>query len=47
MGRRLLFPFVLLLLLMVIGGAVALLFVDIPAPTKRIERIVPNDRLAR
>lgn len=31
--------------LLLVGGAVAVATVDIPAPVTRIEKVIPNDRL--
>ena len=43
-------PAVLLILILIVAFAGLLAFLanwDIPAPTTRIERVVPNDRLPR
>jgi hypothetical protein len=37
----------LLLLVVVLGGAMFLLTWEIPAPTARIERVIPDDALPR
>lgn len=37
----------LALLLLLIGGAVVLVTWDIPAPTRQVETVVPDDRLPR
>ena len=36
-----------LLLVMVLGGAVFLMTWEIPAPTARVERVMPDDQLPR
>jgi hypothetical protein len=36
-----------LLLLVLIGGAVFLLTWDIPAPTARVEKTIPNERFSK
>jgi hypothetical protein len=36
-----------LLLVLVLGGAVFLFTWDIPPPTARVERVVPDDQLPR
>jgi len=35
---------VVLLLVVVIGGAVALAMWDIPAPSTKVEKVIPDDR---
>ncbi|HIJ63449.1 MAG TPA: hypothetical protein HPQ04_12220 [Rhodospirillaceae bacterium] len=35
---------VVLLLLIVVGGAVALAMWDIPAPSSKVEKVIPDDR---
>lgn len=35
------------LAVVVLGGFAVLATMDIPAPTSRIERVIPNDRLPR
>ena len=37
----------ILVLLLVVGGATALATMDIPAPTTKIEKVIPDDRLPR
>jgi hypothetical protein len=46
MGRlfRILF---LLILLLIVGGAVLLAAWRIPAPTVKVEKVIPNDRFPR
>ena len=43
MGKILVILFVGLLAIVVLGG-VALMTVDIPAPTQTVEQVIPNDR---
>jgi hypothetical protein len=45
--KRLLLVFVLLILVVLAGGAVFLAFYDIPAPKQHMEVAVPNDKLAQ
>jgi hypothetical protein len=43
-------PLILLLvvlLVVIVGGLIFLSTWDIPAPSARIEKVIPNDRLAR
>lgn len=44
--KRLLLSLILLILLAGAGGAVFLAFYTIPAPTQRMEILVPNEKLA-
>ena len=44
---RLLLIILLALLLVAAGGAVFLFLWDIPAPTKQVETIIPDERLPR
>jgi hypothetical protein len=44
MGRTILLVAVLIV---VVGGAVALATLDIPAPSSRVEVTIPNDRFAQ
>lgn len=37
----------LLLVLLLLGGAAYLMMWDIPAPTRSIETVIPDDRLPR
>ncbi|WP_173427178.1 hypothetical protein [Magnetospira sp. QH-2] len=37
----------LLILLLVVGGGVFLVTWDIPAPVKKVEKVIPNDRFQR
>jgi hypothetical protein len=45
--KRTLLIFFLALIVIVLGGLAVLATIDIPAPTTRIERTIPNDRLPR
>lgn len=47
MPKRTLLILVIALLVIVLGGLAVLATIDIPAPTTRIERTIPNDRLPR
>lgn len=38
---------VILVVLLVLGGAVALATMNIPAPTTKVEKVIPDDRLPR
>jgi hypothetical protein len=43
-------PLTLLILILLVGAAIgiaALGFVDMPAPTSRVEKAIPSDRLPR
>ncbi|MDP6067321.1 MAG: hypothetical protein QGF97_04785 [Alphaproteobacteria bacterium] len=42
-------PFILIVVVaaVVVGGAVFLATWDIPAPTQRVEKVLPNDRFPR
>jgi hypothetical protein len=42
-------PFILIVVVaaVVVGGAVFLATWDIPAPTQRVEKVLPNDRSPR
>ncbi|HJP23255.1 MAG: hypothetical protein QF546_04685 [Alphaproteobacteria bacterium] len=42
-------PFILIVVIaaVVVGGAVFLATWDIPAPTQRVEKVLPNDRFPR
>ncbi len=42
-------PFILIVVVaaVVVGGAVFLATWDIPAPTQRVEEVLPNDRFPR
>lgn len=37
----------ILVLLVLVGGGVFLATFDLPAPTARVEKVIPNDRLPR
>lgn len=37
----------ILLAVIVVGGGVALAVIDIPAPTAKVEKVIPDDRLPR
>jgi hypothetical protein len=39
--------FCAVLLVVLIGGAAYLAFVDIPAPTQKVEKVVPDGRFAK
>lgn len=43
MGKILIFLFAGLIAIVMLGG-VALLTVEIPAPTETVEQVIPNDR---
>jgi hypothetical protein len=45
--KRTLLILVVALIVIVLGGLAVLATVDIPVPTARIERTIPNDRLPR
>jgi hypothetical protein len=47
MLRRLILLILLILVLGAALGIAALGFIDIPAPTERIEKAIPGDRLPR
>jgi hypothetical protein len=36
-----------IVVLVILGGFAVLATIDIPAPSSRIERVIPNDRLPR
>jgi hypothetical protein len=44
--KRVLLVLLLLMLVVIVGGATYLAFYPIPAPTKRMEVAVPNDKLS-
>ncbi len=44
---RLLLIFLAVLVLIVAGGGIFLATWDIPAPTARVEKTIPNDRLGK
>jgi hypothetical protein len=37
----------ILLLLIIVGGTAALAMWDIPAPSRKIEKVIPDDRFQR
>ncbi len=47
MRNRLLLILVVVIVASVAGIAVFLSFQEIPAPTTRVEKVIPNDRLPR
>ncbi len=47
MPKRTLLILVVALLVIILGGLAVLATIDIPVPTARIERTIPNDRLPR
>lgn len=46
MGRVLLLVLAAILVL-VVAGAVYLMFANVPAPVTHVEQVIPNDRLGR
>ena len=44
---RILLIFVALLVVIVLGGGVFLMLWDIPAPTARVEKVIPDARFPR
>lgn len=47
MSKRTLVIILAVLVLVVLGGFAVLATIDIPPPSSRIERTIPNDRLPR
>jgi hypothetical protein len=47
MDRRLTIILACVVVLALVGGALYLAFGDFPAPTKPVEKILPNDRFPR
>jgi hypothetical protein len=47
LSKRTLLIIVAAIAIVVLGGFALLAALDIPAPTSRIERTIPNDRLPR
>ena len=45
--RRLLLFFLVFLLILLVGGGVFLATWDIPAPSARVEKTIPNDQLGK
>jgi hypothetical protein len=47
MPRKLVWIAASVVLVLLVAGVGALLLVDLPAPTKRIEKVIPDGKLAR
>lgn len=47
MGKRIAFILLGLAILVIAGGGVLLASWQIPAPTKQLEKVIPNDRFGR
>lgn len=47
MARKLVWIAASVVLVLVVAGIGTLLLVDMPAPTKRIEKVIPDAKLAR
>ncbi len=47
MSKRSLVIVLAVLAIVILGGFAVLATIDIPAPSTRIERVIPNDRLPR